>query len=295
MHPTVTIHAKGAIFNPEYELPTSSGFSVGPGGATSHWDESVNRVIVEPCKLTLDTLGVAVLFGKNTLTTFVKDEKGLLDGTKYGWLEHLRNFIIYKSRVNYNIFCNWFDEKVASFGACPEVDRVITFNLYRLTGEQGIKKVGDEYVALGVEPFGLTIDRTLFDTFHKLLDRGLARAITYFLIASENPMYFLVEYYKCMEVIKQEFGRKNAESAMLRALSPHGFNKKLFKKLGDLANADRLPLAFGRHAPKRDANIIGMDHRDLYSRTIQRELFDESTKICRACIDAYIAYLGAGA
>src|SRR5438132_14024525 len=108
MHPTVTIRASGTIFNGEYDLPTSSGFSVGPGGAMSSWDESANRVIVEPCKLTLDGLGVAVLFGKNTLTTFVEDEKGLLDGTKYGWLGHLKNFIIYKSRVNYNSDCNWF-------------------------------------------------------------------------------------------------------------------------------------------------------------------------------------------
>ena len=37
---------------------------------------------------------------------FVEDEKGLLDGTKYGWLGHLKNFIIYKSRVNYNSDCN---------------------------------------------------------------------------------------------------------------------------------------------------------------------------------------------
>ena len=259
MHPTVTIRAGGTIFNGEYELPTFSGFSVGPRGATSNWDESANRVIVEPCKLTLDGLGVALLFGKNTLTTFVEDEKALLEGAKYGWLQHLTNFIIYKSRVNYNLYYNRFAEEEASFGTCPEVDRAITFNLYQLTGEQGIRKVGDKYVALGLKPYGLAIDRAIFDTFHKLLDRSLARAIAYFLVACENPMYFLVEYYKCMEVIKQELGRKNAQTAMLKALAPHGFSKKLFKTLTDYANANRLPVAFGRHPPKRDANAIGID------------------------------------
>ncbi len=293
MHPTVTIRASGTIFNGEYDLPTLVGFSAGLGGAMPSSGESANHVIVQPCKLTLDGLGVAVLFGENNLTIFVEDEKALLAGTKYGWLEHLRNFIIYKSRVNYNSYCNWFAEDVASFARCPEADRVIKFNLYQLTGEQGIKKVGDRYVALGLKPFSLAVDRTVFDTFHKLLDRGLARAIAYFLIASENPKYFLVEYYKCLEVIKQEFGRKKADAAMLEALTPYGFTKKLFKTLGDYANADRLPLAFARHAPKRDAIGIGIDLRALQSRTLQREIFDESTKICRACIDAYISYLGA--
>jgi hypothetical protein len=275
MLPTVTIRANETIFNGEYCFP-ASGFS-----------DSDKLPIVETCKLTLDRLGVAVLFGRNAITLFVEHEARLREG-KYGWLDHLVNFIIYKSRVYYRGYCNWFADEVSSFDACDEVDRVITFNLERLTGEQGIKQVGDRYVCLGSEPYRLEIERKEFDGFHKLIDRSLAVAITYFLIASENPRYFLVEYYKCVEVIKKEFG---GEPAMKRALSLHGFSNEMFKKLTKNANDDRMPISFGRHAPKKGANVIGIDLRALHTPTVQRKLFIESTELCRACIDAYVSYL----
>ena len=193
MLPTVTIRANATIFNGEFCL-SGDGF-IDPD----------NRLIVETCKLTLDRLGVALLFRKNAITTFVADEQRLREG-RYGWLDHLVNFIIYKSRVNYCVYCNWFADDASSFDTCSEVHRVVTFKLERLTGEQGIKKVGDRFVCLGSEPYRLEIERAEFDNFDKLIDRSLAVAITYFLVASENPQYFLVEYYKCLEVIKHEFG-----------------------------------------------------------------------------------------
>src|SRR6516164_4650200 len=101
MFPTVTIQAAGTIFNGEYFLP-STGLS-----------DSDHPLIVETCKLTLDRLGVAVLFDRDTITTFVEDEKELREG-RYGWLDHLVNFIIYKSRVSYRLYCNWFTDNVTS-------------------------------------------------------------------------------------------------------------------------------------------------------------------------------------
>ena len=274
MLPTVTIRANETIFNDEFCF-SDDGF-IDPD----------NRLIVDPCKVTLDRLGVALLFRKNAITTFVEDERRLREG-QYGWLDHLVNFIIYKSRVNYCGYCNWFADDASSFDTCSEVDRVLTFNLERLTGKQGIKKVGDRFVCLGSEPYRLEIERAEFDSFHKLIDRSLAVAITYFLIASENPQYFLVEYYKCLEVIKHEFG---SEAEMLAALAPHGFNKTMFKTLTTDANNHRMPIAFGRHAPKKGANVIGIDLRALRTPTMQRELFVKSTQRCRACIDAYMVW-----
>lgn len=273
MLPTVTIRAKGTIFNGEFCL--SDDDSIDPD----------NNLIVETCKLTMDRLGVALLFRKNAITTFVDDEQALREG-RFGWLDHLVNFIIYRSRVNYCLYCNWLADDASSFDTCSEVDSVVTFNLERLTGEQRIKWVGDQPVCLGSRPHKLEVERAEFDTFHKVIDRSLAVAITYFLIASENPLYFLVEYYKCLEVIKHEFG---SESKMLGALAPHGFTKEMFKALTRDANNHRMPIAFGRHAPKMGA--IGIDLRALRTPTMQRALFVESTQRCRACIDAYTCYL----
>jgi hypothetical protein len=141
---------------------------------------------------------------------------------------------------------------------------------------------------LGSEPYSLEIERKVFDSFHKLIDRSLAVAIAYFLIAAENPKYFLVEYYKCVETIKKEFGN---ETEMKRALSPFGFSQVMFKKLTKHANDDRMPIGFGRHSPKKGSNAIGIDLRSLHTPTIQRKLFIDASRLCRACIDAYVAYL----
>ncbi len=146
MLPTVTIRANGTIFNGEYCLP-SSGLG-----------EENPPAIVEPCKLTLDRLGIALLFNKNAMTTFVEGDKEIREG-KYGWLDHLVNFIVYRSRVNYNVFSCSSEDDVAFFEACKEVDRALAFNLERFTGVQGIKKVGERYVNLGSESYLLEIPR----------------------------------------------------------------------------------------------------------------------------------------
>lgn len=275
MLPTVTIRADATIFNVEYCFP-DHGLNDADGPS-----------IVETCRLTLDQLGVAVLFADNSITTFVEDEQRLKDGS-YEWLDHLVNYIIYKSRVNYRCYCNAFAEEVSTFVTCSEIDRALTFNLERLTAEQGIKKVGDRYVALGSEPCRLEIDRAEFDCFHKLIDRGLAVAITYFLVASENPLYFLVEYYKCLETVKRELG---GERALLDLLQPHGFTQEMYKSLTRDANDHRTPIAFGRHAPRKGTHVIGIDLHSLQRPTMQRDLFGKATGICRACIDAYVSHL----
>ncbi|HEV3448255.1 MAG TPA: hypothetical protein VG099_26685 [Gemmataceae bacterium] len=156
-------------------------------------------------------------------------------------------------------------------------------------GEQGIKRLEDNtFVALGMEPYRLEIDRTFFDGFDKLIDRSLEMSLIHFLDASENPKYFLHEYYKCMEGIENSFG---GETPMLNALQPYGFTKKMLNELNRTANNPRQPLSFARHATAPGANVIGITDRALYSESWQRQLFIDATKICRAGIDAYVSYL----
>ena len=59
---------------------------------------------------------------------------------------------------------------------------------------------------------------------------------------------------------------------MLDALAPHGFNKEMYKTLTKDANNHRMPIAFGRHAPKKGANVIGIDLRALHTPTMQRAI-----------------------
>lgn len=284
MHPTCTVTARTTIFNGEYELPVEEQY--GPNGTSSNnWE---NRLIVEPCRVTMEGLRSAVLFARNSFTPFVEDGEGLQEG-KYTWLNHLENFIVYKSRVKYCIYMNHFAPEVASFDACPEVDRAVAFKVFRLTEEQGIKQLEDGmFVALGAEPFSLEVDRKYFDGFDKLIDNSLKIAVAHFLDASENPKYFLHEYYKSIEVIKKGFG---GEKDMLAALQPHGFTRAMWKELAHTANEPRQPLSFARHATAPGANAIGISDRALYRQSWQRQLFVNMTRICRAGIDAYVCYL----
>jgi hypothetical protein len=283
--PAVTIGAIGGILDPVYCLPRTVGISVSREGGIERWDDMNDRVIVDPSKLTLDALGVAVLFGKRDITVFIKDS---VREENREWLNHLVNFITYKSRVNYQIYAIPAHTAGAAFNECPEVGSVIGFNIERLTQEKGIKQAGQKYVALGVEPCRLEVPRSLFDKFDKLIDPTLAVAIVYFLLAAENPLYFLVEYYKCYEVVRREFG---GEKDMAEALTPYGFTHRMGKDLTQMANNHREPISFGRHAPGPASRVMDIDLRALYNRTVQRDLFDQATRLCRVCVDAYIEHL----
>lgn len=284
MYPTVTIVAQTTIFNGEYELPVEHQIS-SDGISSNNWE---SRMIVEPCKVTMDKLHAAILFAKNSITPFAEDEKALREG-KYAWLNHLTNFIIYKSRVKYHVYMNQFAPEVVSFDFCPEVDQAIKFNVFRLTGEQGIKRLEDgTFVALGIEPCRLEVDRTFFDRFDKLIDDSLEMSLIHFLDASENPKYFLHEYYKCIEGVEKNFG---GEKRMLNALQPHGFTKKMLNELNHTANNPQQPTSFARHATAPRQKVIGITDRALYSKSWQRQLFIDTTNICRAGIDAYISFL----
>lgn len=284
-HPSVRIGASGGILDPEYCLTRTVSISSSREGGVTSWDDMNDRVIVKPCKLTLGSLGVAVLFGKHNITTFIEDR---VREEECDWLDHLVNFIIYKSRVNYRIYSFPARDAAATFEASPEAGGVITFNVERLKQEQGIRHDGHKYVAMGVESYRLEVERSLFDRFDKLIDTTLAAAITYFLIAAENPLYFLVEYYKCYEVIKRTLG---GEKELVKALTLHGFTDRMGSDLTRMANNNREPLSFGRHAPDVRGRVIGVNLRDLYNPTVQRELFDQATGLCRACIDAFILHL----
>jgi hypothetical protein len=75
-------------------------------------------------------------------------------------------------------------------------------------------------------------------------------------------------------------------------LLPHGFSPSDYKKLTRYANDKLRPLNIGRHAPNKGAelryvNVIG----DAFADPRSREVFVESSHICRSTVDAFIRYL----
>ncbi len=273
MHPNVTLKAERTICGLECMLPTGSGVP--------------ERVaVVQPCKLTLPHLGAAIVFGGDAITLFADDAKMPKNGYL---LDHLVNFLIYSSRVDYCEYCNWLADETLE--GKEEVRHRIVFNLERdmLTSEgtsKGIGKVAGRFVCLDIEAFQLEVDRGPFDLFHDMMDMHLAYAIAFFLAGCANTTYFLVEFYKSTESIRHAFPD---EKSMLSSLAPYGLTRKSYKAFAQAANDTMQPIAFGRHAPK-GKRVFGIDIRSL-SRptTFQGRLFREAMQTNRDCIDAYIA------
>jgi hypothetical protein len=243
--------------------------------------------VVTPCKLTLPHLGAGIVFNGDAMTLFADEAKRAKNGYL---LDHLVNFLIYSSRVNYCGYCNWLAD--TSLEGLEEVGRTIVFNLERDMSAQkgtskGIGKVAGRFVCLDIEAFQLEVAREPFDLFHDMMDMHLAYAIAFFLVGCANPTYFLVEFYKSMESIRYAFHDKKS---MLDALVPYGLATKPYKAFTRAANDTMQPLAFGRHAP-RERSVFGIDIRSLsHPKTLQGRLFREAMQTNRACIDAYIAF-----
>jgi hypothetical protein len=273
MHPTVTIKAERTIWDLECMLPTGSGVP-----------EKV--AVVKPCKLTLPRLGAAIVFNGDLITLFADDAKMAKNGYLF---DHLVNFLIYTSRVDYRGYCNWFADQTLE--AKEEVGRTIVFNLEQNVSahdgtSKGIGHVAGRLVLLDIAAFRLEVDREPFDLFHEMMDMHLAYAIAFFLAGCANPRYFFVEFYKSTESIRHAFSN---EKSMLNALGPYGLARKPYNAFKEAANNTMQPIAFGRHAPE-GKNVFGIDIRSLsHPKTIQGRLFREAMQITRACIDAYIA------
>jgi hypothetical protein len=274
MDPTVTINADRTICDLERMLPTGSGVP-----------EKV--AVVKPCKLTLPHLGVAIVFNGDSITLFANDARTAKNGYL---LDHLVNFLIYTSRVDYRGYCNWLADK--TLDAKQEVGRTIVFNLERDVSahkgtSKGIGDVAGRLVLLDIEAFQLEVDREPFNLFHEVMDMHLAYAIAFFLASCANPRYFVVEFYKSTESIRHAFRN---EKTMLNALVPYGLARRPYNAFKEAANNTMQPIAFGRHAPKIK-HVFGIDIRSLsHPKTIQGRLFREAMQISRACIDAYIAF-----
>lgn len=265
--------------NPHYELPTDRIIKMYP-----HEEEKGTK-IVKPCKLSLRKYGLILLFNDNRIIFFTECNDTTIQKVNTIF-EPLRYFIIYKSFMNYNIDSFLQKDEASLINKVPEADTAL-FNLSQIVKRQ-IEDNGSKRFYYDMEPCVLGLKRQDIEDFLAALNYDLYLSMCYYIMGSENPKYFLIEYYKCIEVIKNYF---RSIKSMKEKLENYGFNTNDYKKLNRYANDERKPLSIGRHAPKKNAQVFYIDVKHLVSEPGSRLVFEECERICRSMIDMFILYL----
>lgn len=265
------IRASGAILDPEIVLEDIA-FGDDP------------RVVVHDTRLDLFGGRVVLLFSGSRFIPLTIPEPQ--DRFLYYPLWY---FIKYRSRVNYNIVT---PERLALDPAALSTSTTVTFTLRRLvevTREELIAGERRQFWHYETEAHEISIDVRELEDLLRLCTPQLYFAIAYYLIGCEYPRYFLIEFFKAIEVIENAFG---GESAAIGALSEWGVARAHFKKVKRYASDQQHPFDIGRHAPRgEDLRVI--DVRRLLEEPLSRQVFRESAAATRQAIDAYFGYLRA--
>jgi hypothetical protein len=249
--------AHHAITDPEFFLDTPLLL----GG-----ENNEPTIVREPTRLELFKGAVTLEFDKATYAVHVTTAPTIFPH------DALRYFLTYQSRVEYNMI---FPGAIAR--AATPSDHV-TFHLTR----NGPTWEGT--------PHEITITQETLEAFLQHFTYELNLALAYYLIGCDQPRYFLIEFYKAIEVIANTF---SGEHKAINALKEHGVIPTDFKKVKEHANHQRRPFNVGRHAPLPNAEVRHIDVRRLLEEPLSREVFTESLKATRQAIDAYFAYLRA--
>lgn len=269
----ITAQATGLILNPWFDLPI----------VRSSWSEDGNRRqdITSPSRVDLTALGVELFFDHDEmLFSFSRDTTAARS-----LINPIRYFVTYRTFINYNVigFAGALPENAADADPLRfKVQKIVRVEIDDPAG--GAKLVHHEG-----EDATLELSVAALVDYLKVLNPTLYWAIAFYLIGCENRRYFLVEFYKAVEVIKNAFG---SEAAFLDGLAPHGVTRAAFKAFGKVANDMRLaPLDIGRHAPAPGAPVYSVDLRHVLVEPRSRDVLESSTVLCRQVIDAYLEYL----
>ena len=279
LSPQVFWKASGAIADPEIE---TNGMLLSTDPSIGHQGPKV-----DPAPTRIDLFGgrYVLLLKDDKLVLFLASE----DINKFPYYTFLY-YLCYRSRVNYNIICPplgiQFPEHLEPTGE-------IIFSMKKLVlveREETISGQKEKFQHYESEPFAIQIAKSDIEQHFKKATRELHLAITYFLIGCEhhNLRYFLIEFYKAIEIIKLSFG---TEAKLLETLKPYGLRSNDYKTLRQYANDQSKPLDIGRHAPKPGTTILSIDIRRLLTEPLSKKVWTDSVRITRGAIDAYSAYL----
>jgi hypothetical protein len=250
------LQATGTITNPWYTLPPR--ILTWGGGSTAASDEAWD--ISPKCRMDLDVHGVRLFFQKDEIVfVFLGDT----EAPRY-LVTPIQYFICYRTFINYNVMWPVVSFDPQAFPVAESVD----FKNAKSTASLSVSDLLD---------------------YLQFLNNALHYALAFYLIGCENTRYFLVEYYKAVEVIENALG---GERRCIDLLGPFGVEKATLKSFKRNCNDMlRAPVDIGRHAPAPDAPLYAVDLRHLLSQPRSRSLFETSTRACRQAIDAYMKFL----
>ena len=279
-NPQVVWKASRAIADPEILWESSAAIdltvdlTVGSQGP---------KVVLSPTRIDLFGGRYVLLLKDDELVLFLDSED--VDSFPYYVLLY---FLCYHSRVNYNIVSS---PRGVQFPEDLEAAEEITFSMSKLVlieREETTFGKTHKIQYYESEPFSIRVSKSNIERHLEKTTDELHLATTYFLIGCENLRYFLIEFYKAVEIIKMSFG---TEAKLIEALKAYGFSSSDYKTLGRYANGQREPLNIGRHAPVPGSSIRHIDIRNLLSEPFSKEVWTNSSRITRLAIDAYGAYL----
>jgi hypothetical protein len=271
---SVRIRASGAILSPWYTLPPQI---IGMG-------EERPIEIAPPRRVEMPEHGIRLLFQSDEVT-FVFTRDG--DGPRY-LVEPLRYFLIYQTYIHYNIIYPAFPERGGV--DLEEAKDSIRFKVQRIVpSEKEEEREGKKvrYRDYDYEECWIELPLERLSRFLAATPT-LCNAIAYYLRGVENRQYFLVEFYKALEVIENELG---GERGLLTELGPHGVVRTQYKEFKRTCNDMQRAVDIGRHAPEPGAAVHQVNLRYLFEDGRSRELFESATMTCRQVIDAYFEWV----
>lgn len=264
--------ASGMILTTRYSFPFDRCIVSFPP------DETRPKSRIADCsRMVLSQYGVTLGFDDNSLW-IANDERHA--GRE---LTSLVNYISYKTFICYNILMPLDEPEYPPDGA--DASQVV-FHLAKIVEKQ--KRINEEIATWREdEPCELILSKQDVADYLRAIDLPLAYAIYYYLMGCNTLRYFLVEFYKCLEVIKRQF---EDEKGLLKNLAQFGFDPAPYKALKKLADDREKPLSIGRHAPYPGAPMIPVDTKWLFDDPRGRKTFEAGEQACRSVIECYIRY-----
>ncbi len=277
-----TISASSTIYNPYYIFPEGRVAVYPP------IPQSQEVIIVEPTRISLLNNNLTLLFHDAKITFFSQPD--IWNKLTAYAVQPIQIFASFQTFIEYNLL-GGPDRNSENLMAELSEAKTITFNLGKyVRRERGEillgrkQKVGwDE-----IEPCTVELTRDHIEDFLRKINDHLYLAMVYFLRGCQHIEYFLFEYYKAIEAVKNYF---TSEKEMTEALKPYGFRKRHFDDLKRYANDEQKPLSIGRHAPKKGIKLLTIDPKHIFEHQVSREIFEQSFTICREVIQTFFEYV----
>jgi len=267
--------ANRAILNSVFDLPPDRNIiSIPP----KNEDDANKSKITERSKMTIFDGEIAIIFDDNKVSVRQYADRQRDDRA-------VVYYLIYKTYLYYN--CIMPEEE--SKEVVQEVDSV-AFKLHRYITKH-VEENGKTMSYIDTEPCEIILHKKEISDYLTVLDATMWYAIIYYILGCNTQQYFLVEFYKCLEVIKNYFGN---ETKMKDSLNPHGFVQSDYKNTKRLANDRLRPLSIARHAPLKGITVRSIDTKWLFDDPRGRKAFETGEKACRNIIDSYLQFRIAG-